>query len=207
MFIPRFSVVHAHARANITNNNYGVGLQDSSNNNITGNEITNNNYYGVLLFSSSNNNMVSENNITNNLDGVDLWSSSNNRFYHNNFINNTDQIYLTISFNNTWDNGCEGNYWSNYNGSDLDGDGIGDTELPWEGVDNYPLMNPYWLPGDVNHDLKIDIYDVVRITAIYGSEQGDPNWNPHSDIAEPYGTINIYDVVTCTKDYRKEYTP
>jgi len=213
---------------NITANNLdSIRLYGSSNNSISGNHITANKWYGIYL-SGSSNNSITENNITNNLDGIDfykssnntisgnnitnnwygIWldSSSNNRFYHNN-VNNTDQVYLTDSFNNTWDNGCEGNYWSNYNGTDLDDDGIGDTELPWEGVDNYPLMNPYWLPGDVNHDLKIDIYDVVRITAVYGSQQGDPNWNCHSDIAEPYGIINIYDVVTCTKDYRKEYTP
>ena len=64
-----------------------------------------------------------------------------------------------------------------------------------------------WNLADINHDLKIDIYDVVRITGIYNSEQGDPNWNCHSDIAEPYGIINIYDVVTCTGQYGKEHTP
>ena len=194
---------------NITNNNYGVWLTHSSNNNmVSGNNITNNNYDGVRLHYSSNN-TISGNSITNNEYGVRLDYSSNNRFYHNNFINNTYQVYLTDSFNNTWDNGCEGNYWSDYNGTDSDGDGIGDTPyvIDENNTDHCPLMNPYWLPGDVNHDLKIDIYDVVRITGVYGSQQGDPNWNCHSDIAEPYGIINIYDVVTCTKDYRKEYTP
>jgi len=192
---------------NMTKNYYGIGIGSfSSYNVIFGNDIANN-HQGIGLYEFSTNNVISENNITaNNQYGIYLRESSNNRVYHNN-INNTYQVYLTDSFNNTWDNGCEGNYWSNYDGTDLDGDGIGDTYLPCEGVDYYPLMNPYWLPGDVNHDLKIDIYDVVRITGVYGSQQGDPNWNCHSDIAEPYGIINIYDVITCTKDYRKEYTP
>ena len=145
--------------------------------------------------------------------GIFLDSSENNRFYHNNVIDNEYQVLVDKlpweSYPNTWDNGCEGNYWSDYNGTDSDNDGVGDTPQVIDGnnTDHYPLMNPYWLPGDVNHDLKIDIYDVVRITGIYRSQQGDPNWNRHSDIAEPYGIIDIYDVVTCTKDYGKEYTP
>jgi len=224
---------------NLSNNNFsGIDLDSySSNNNLTENTIYNNNVVGIRIGYSCSNNRLADNLIINtryelgygiylydyaknsllvsnivadtNGTALGLSKSSNNTIYHNNFVNNTKQVGLKDSSNNTWDNGCEGNYWSNYNGSDLDDDGIGDTPYAIDGnnTDNCPLINPYWLPGDVNHDLKINIYDVVRITGVYGSEQGDPNWNCHSDIAEPYGIINIYDVVTCTKDYRKEYTP
>ena len=61
--------------------------------------------------------------------------------------------------------------------------------------------------GDVNYDGKVNIYDVVMVTSIYHAKLGDPNWNPHADIAEPYGTINIYDVVTVTSNYKKTWTP
>ncbi|GAH38506.1 unnamed protein product, partial [marine sediment metagenome] len=66
--------------------------------------------------------------------------ATSNTFYHNNIINNGFQLYRKYS-SNIWDNGAgEGNYWSGYTGTDLDGDDIGDTDLPHQGVDYYPLM-------------------------------------------------------------------
>ena len=131
----------------ITNNGYtGVLLQKSSNNTISENNITNNvakNNRGVWLSESSNYNAIFGNNITNNSFGVYLRYSSNNRFYHNNLINNTEQVYVETSGHaNFWDNGLEGNYWSDYTGVDLDRNGIGDSayEVDADNIDNYPMM-------------------------------------------------------------------
>jgi parallel beta-helix repeat protein len=184
---------------NITRNKDGISI-GGSNNTVSDNTVRNNGY-GILLEGSSN--IISANNVENNGYGVWLYNSSGNMFYHNNFMNNDHQIHLINSVNNTWDNGCEGNYWSDYNGTDVNGDGVGDTELPWSGVDHYPLMNPYWNPADVNHDLKVDIYDVVLCCRAYGSTPSDPNWNPHCDIASPYTIINIHDVVVLCNEYGK----
>ena len=139
--------------------------------------------------------------------------SSDNVLYHNNFmpepyINATSIDELSMS--NSWDNGCEGNYWSNYNGTDLDGDGIGDTYLPWEGVDNYPLTNPYWNPSDINHDLEVDIRDVATAALAFGSYPGHEKWNPHADITgliplEPDDQVNIRDLALIAKNFGKEY--
>jgi nitrous oxidase accessory protein NosD len=76
----------------------------------------------------------------------DTWIIENNTFYHNNFINNTQTIRVeSPSHQNYWDNGSEGNYWSDYNGADHDGDGIGDTSymIDANNIDSYPLMTPY----------------------------------------------------------------
>jgi hypothetical protein len=69
-------------------------------------------------------------------------------FYHNNFVGNTHQVAAVPHFrygNDSFDNGLEGNYWSDYNGTDADGDGVGDTPyvIDDERQDRYPLMAPF----------------------------------------------------------------
>jgi nitrous oxidase accessory protein NosD len=69
---------------------------------------------------------------------------------HNSFNNNVRQLggCLCQGQSNaseaihTWDDGKEGNYWSDYNGSDLNKDGIGDTPYVFDvqNEDRYPLM-------------------------------------------------------------------
>ena len=67
--------------------------------------------------------------------------------HHNNFIESggdSSQGYDDTG-SNTWDDSSEGNYWSDYNGTDSNGDGIGDIPYYIDGAgnatDRYPLMN------------------------------------------------------------------
>ena len=135
--------------------------------------------------------------------------SNGNVLYFNSFL--VDEGPNTMSIDefsvNTWDNGCEGNFWSNYNGSDSNGDGIGDTPYVIDGSnqDNYPLMNLYWNPADINHDLVVNIFDVVSACQAYLSTPSDPHWNGHCDVADPYGIINILDIVMICSSYGEEY--
>ena len=134
----------------ITNNrireNYnGLRLLNSKSNEIVGNIIINN-VFGIW-FSDSSNNQIIGNTITNNPTGVYVSSKTSqlNVFYHNNFINNTNQV-RDFSDSSKWDKEDieRGNFWSDYNGTDTDENGIGDTPYTkWGIVDHFPLMSPY----------------------------------------------------------------
>ncbi len=126
-------------------NGLGLGL-GASYSVIFGNNFTANTGSGVYFGAS--NCIVASNIFEQNKRGIDFSSDfaapSNNTLYHNNFLNNTLPITSrSISFSQAWDNGSEGNYWSNYNGADANADGIGDS--PYivfaENIDRYPLMN------------------------------------------------------------------
>ena len=83
---------------NITaNNNVGVYLTNSSNNTVSGNKITNN-WHGIAGFDRSSNNSIFGNNVTDNGYGIYLrYSSNNNNIYGNTVIANT-QIGLYLGW-------------------------------------------------------------------------------------------------------------
>ncbi len=93
---------------------------------------------GIKIFSD--NNEIKYCIIENNTYGVYI-DGKNNLVYLNNFIENDINAYENGT--NFWNNETIGNYWDDYNGYDIDGDGIGD--IPYEingNFDNFPLISP-----------------------------------------------------------------
>lgn len=129
----------------LAHNDYGMYAENSTNNVLQQNLVDANDY-GIIIYRSSNN-TIHQNSIMNNFYGMYFEDSANNRIYHNNFDNSYSQAEFINSVN-VWDNGVEGNYWSNYAGTDLIGgsDGVGDEPHVVYAIENqtdrFPLMGP-----------------------------------------------------------------
>jgi len=135
----------------------GICLDHSINNTIMNNNVSDDDH-GIYLWTSDDN-FVKNNNVSNNRhNGLYLSASDNNEICLNNFINNTQNAYssdstniwnstskITYTYNDTTYTNYLGNYWDDYNGTDADGDGIGDTSyiIPDDNNDSYPLMVPW----------------------------------------------------------------
>ncbi|MBT0159084.1 hypothetical protein G4O51_03770 [Candidatus Bathyarchaeota archaeon A05DMB-2] len=130
----------------------GISVRGGHYNIIVGNRLENN-FYGMYLMVA--NSTIIENTIINNSVGIYLQDSSNNTMYHNNFINNGMNVMYRSQISsrllNTWDGGPSsgGNYWSDYDGPDANGDGIGGSPyiIDSNNQDRYPLMKP-WEPDN-----------------------------------------------------------
>ena len=122
---------------------WGAGIKIiSSNNTITGNNVSNNNC-GIGFYDSYSNNHLYLNNLVNNTDNVNIVNVYSRRSA--NIWNSTEKI--TYFYLGTTYESYLGNYRDDYDGTDTDGDGIGDTPYSIdpknEESDPYPLMKPF----------------------------------------------------------------
>ncbi|MBO0888025.1 right-handed parallel beta-helix repeat-containing protein [Candidatus Bathyarchaeota archaeon] len=134
---------------------WSLRLQSSTNNILDRNTITgtlggvDRLMTGIFLDNTSTSNLVVENTIARCFIGIS--AGDQDVVYRNNFVNDT--VPAIPGLGDTWNSPSgQGNYWSGYKGQDTDNSGVGETLLPYIGLDNYPLTSP-WKPSNLNAQL------------------------------------------------------
>lgn len=127
---------------------FGILFQDCSDLLVEENFIIDNAtglFIEALRQSTFRHNVIAENDVA-----IQMFSSSAaNVFTENNFVGNLSSLQLVGRGSTTrWAAGGRGNFWSNYDGYDLDGDGTGDVPHKVQNVfehmeGNYPRLRIY----------------------------------------------------------------
>ena len=122
----------------------GIYLSNSIRNTIEGNILRNNIQFGLRLDNTTES-LISSNILSENfLAAVLAYYSNNNTFFHNN-CNSIHEVFASANSTNLFDLNGEGNYWSDYNGTDSNSDAIGDSPyiIDANNQDRYPLMGNF----------------------------------------------------------------
>ncbi|MDL1983637.1 MAG: right-handed parallel beta-helix repeat-containing protein [Deltaproteobacteria bacterium] len=143
--------------------------------------------------------------------GIAVISDTNrNIFYHNNFESSDTHDGYDSGGNNAWDAGpgIGGNYWSDYQGTDDDGDGIGDTPYELAGgigaKDFFPLIGPLSCEGDFDGDQDMDGSDLAIFAADFG--RTDCSGDCEGDFDED-GNVDKSDLAVFAADFGRTDCP
>jgi hypothetical protein len=71
--------------------------------------------------------------------------------------------------------------------------------LPFTTADG-SFTNLKTLPGDLNQDGVVDIYDAQLAANAFGTKDGDPNWNPAADF-DDNGEVDIFDLILIAQNF------
>lgn len=149
---------------NLNVKNFSIGVYLWTKNNTITNCAVSESILGIML--SGSNTTISNNYLTENqqglffgFNGVNETIPSDIVINHNTFQENEIQIngcfcedYPENEEPHAWDDGNQGNYWSDYNGTDKNSDGIGDSPYVIDAMnlDRYPLMtSPYQMIAEI----------------------------------------------------------
>lgn len=192
---------------------YGIILDcgnGSDGNMICKNEIMDSYYAAIWMEDGAGGNQISANFMSRNYLGIvfGINAKGNNTLFHNSFYENSGSVVLIpLAIDNEWSMNDEGNYWDDYNGMDSNEDGIGDVPyiINSNNIDNYPLMNVYWHPCDINLDLTINLKDIGVSATAFGSYPGHPRWNTRVDL-DRNSKINLKDISLIARNFGETYS-
>ena len=155
---------------NLNVENFSIGMYIwTQNNTVTRNSISDN-IVGLLI--SGSNATLSKNYISDNMRGMFMGFNTGVTpndiiVFQNDFEKNKIQLsgcqcktYNMSEPPHNWDNGTQGNYWSDYNGTDANHDGIGDTPYAIDVLDRdrFPLMQ-----SPINPSIQLSIIHIEAI--------------------------------------------
>jgi len=116
---------------------FGILFQDCTGMVVDSNIIVDN--VVGMFFEGTRRNVFRHNVIAQNDAALEMFqNSTENIFTENNFIDNLNPLFLIGKRTETrWNLGEKGNYWSTYDGYDLDDDGVGDVPFKIQNVFHY----------------------------------------------------------------------
>lgn len=168
----------------------GVGVYESSLNSIRSNDCSNNGRAGLYLLTAQDN-VFFQNNATGNVYGIWTQNSPGNRLFLNSFAGSTASVFslgseilwqtetqVSYIYQGAAYNGFLGNFYSDHDLTDSDGDGVTDLAKDQPDIDaddNYPLAvaHEYFIvpSSDMDNDGDVDGMDItVFSTALYSAD-------------------------------------
>jgi nitrous oxidase accessory protein len=198
---------------------YGILFQDChdvvADSNVIADNVTG------MFFESSANNIFRHNVIAQNDIALQMFqNSTGNLFLGNNFVDNLSPLTIVGKQTETlWNKSGRGNYWSSYDGYDLDADGIGDVPMKIQNVFNYlegrtPNLRLYlYSPAsqalsvaasafpviDINREVDdfplMDPVDLHAMPAVRKALESGPQKNPQPVMAGAAAVIGLAGLV------------
>ncbi|KAA0001726.1 MAG: PKD domain-containing protein, partial [Thermoplasmata archaeon] len=219
----------------VLNNSIGISLYQTLYDRVMNNTIQQNRKYNIAIHGKAgygtHEEIISGNIITGDSIGIYIDKYSYSNLIYNNYFNNTINV-VDNNGTNIWNISktfgtnilggpyLGGNYWSDYTGADTNGDGIGDTNLPYNcsgniqnGGDWLPLVEPnyaptanfsYWpLYPKIGQNITFDAsssYDSDGSIVNYTWNFGDGSVAYGKIVTHSYAMIGRYDVTLVVRD-------
>lgn len=181
----------------VTQAGYGIYFQSVTESRVYANTCNNNGIAGLILTSTSSENILFQNTSSGNAYGAYISDSTDNRIFLSSFSGNSTNIHSSNAttfwqdaqqtaymFEGAAFTGFLGNFYSDHDLTDSNGDGITDLPKDQPGIDsndNYPLAmeHTFFIPisPDMDADMDVDGLDIANFASALaaGGDAADLN--------------------------------